>query len=182
MNKAVRKFYSCGRDIYIADTVIIKRPQLVAIGSHIAIDDFTYITTGMNIGSWIHISPHVSIIGGADAGLVMGDFCTISAGARISCRGDAMLGDGLVGPFIPVRYRDKLIGGTVVIGSFCSIGTNAVIAPGVTIGEGAVIGANSYVNKDVPAWEIWVGSPARYLKSRPSTQMLKYAEELMKNE
>lgn len=168
-----------GSDVYIADTVIIKRPNLAQIGNHIAIDDFTYITTRIHIGSWVHISPHVSIIGGADSILVVGSFCTISAGARLICRGDAMLGDGLVGPLIPDRYRDTLIGGNIVIGNCCSIGTNAVIGPGTIVGEGAVVGANSYVNSNIPPWEIWVGSPAKYLKSRPKEIMLKYAKEMM---
>jgi putative colanic acid biosynthesis acetyltransferase WcaF len=41
------------------------------------------------------------------------------------------------------------------------------IGPGVTIGEGAVIGARSLVVKDVPAWAVMAGSPAKYIKDRP---------------
>ena len=36
--------------------------------------------------------------------------------------------------------------------------------PGVTVGENAVVGANSFVNRDIPPNEVWVGSPVRYLK------------------
>lgn len=45
-----------------------------------------------------------------------------------------------------------------------SIGAGSTILPGLTIGEGAMIGAGSVVTKDVPAGEMWVGNPARYLK------------------
>lgn len=45
-----------------------------------------------------------------------------------------------------------------------SIGANATIIAGVTIGEGAMIGAGSVVTKDVPAGEVWVGNPARFLR------------------
>lgn len=45
-----------------------------------------------------------------------------------------------------------------------SIGANATILAGVTIGENALIGAGSVVTKDVPANEIWVGNPAKFLK------------------
>ena len=45
-----------------------------------------------------------------------------------------------------------------------SIGANATILGGVTIGENALIGAGSVVTKDVPANEIWVGNPAKFLK------------------
>jgi UDP-2-acetamido-3-amino-2,3-dideoxy-glucuronate N-acetyltransferase len=46
-----------------------------------------------------------------------------------------------------------------------SIGSNATILCGVTIGEGAMIGAGSVVTHDVPAWEIWAGNPARFIRN-----------------
>lgn len=47
-----------------------------------------------------------------------------------------------------------------------SIGANATILPGITIGENAMVGAGSVVTKDVPAGEVWVGNPAKlYRKS-----------------
>lgn len=45
-----------------------------------------------------------------------------------------------------------------------SIGANATIICGVTIGEGAMIGAGSVVTKDVPSGEVWVGNPAKFLR------------------
>ena len=49
------------------------------------------------------------------------------------------------------------------------LGQNVVVCPGVTIGRGAVVGANSVVNKDVPDFSVAVGAPARVVKSRQST-------------
>lgn len=46
----------------------------------------------------------------------------------------------------------------------CKIGANSTIMPGVTIGENSIIGANSFVNKDIPSNEIWLGTPARFHK------------------
>lgn len=46
----------------------------------------------------------------------------------------------------------------------CSIGMRTVIMPGVTIGEGAVVGANSTVTKDIPPYTIAVGNPAKVIK------------------
>jgi len=57
--------------------------------------------------------------------------------------------------------------GKVVLKSGCKIGANSVIMPGVTIGRNSVIGANSFVVKNVPDNEIWVGTPARKLKTNP---------------
>lgn len=45
-----------------------------------------------------------------------------------------------------------------------SIGSNVTILCGVTVGEGALVGAGSVVTRDIPANEIWVGNPARFLK------------------
>lgn len=45
-----------------------------------------------------------------------------------------------------------------------SIGAGSVILPGITIGAGAMIGAGSVVTKDVPAGELWVGNPARFVR------------------
>ncbi len=53
----------------------------------------------------------------------------------------------------------------VVLKRNCRIGTHSSIMPGVTIGENAVIGAHSYVNKDIPANCIAVGVPAKVIKT-----------------
>ena len=45
-----------------------------------------------------------------------------------------------------------------------SVGAGSTIGCGITIGENAMIGMGSVVTKDVPAGEVWVGNPARYLK------------------
>ena len=45
-----------------------------------------------------------------------------------------------------------------------SIGANATILCGITIGENAMIGAGSVVTKDIPAGEIWIGNPAKFLR------------------
>lgn len=52
----------------------------------------------------------------------------------------------------------------VVIGNKAWIGARAIILKGVTIGEGAIVGAGSVVSKDVPAWTIVAGNPARIVR------------------
>lgn len=58
------------------------------------------------------------------------------------------------------------------IGNDVWIGCNSTILRGVTIGDGAVIGANSLVNKDVPPYSIVVGSPAKIVKYRFSPEII----------
>ena len=54
--------------------------------------------------------------------------------------------------------------GKVVIGKNVFIGMNTLIVNAVNIGDGAVIGAGSIVNRDIPAGEIWAGNPAKFIK------------------
>jgi acetyltransferase-like isoleucine patch superfamily enzyme len=59
----------------------------------------------------------------------------------------------------PVRY------GNIHLGKGCFIGLNVTILPGVHIGEGAVIGSCALVTKDIPAWTIATGVPAKVVRS-----------------
>lgn len=56
----------------------------------------------------------------------------------------------------------------VVLKKGCLLGTGTLVMPGVTIGEGAIIGAGSLVTKDVPAWTIATGRPAKVVRQIPS--------------
>ena len=53
---------------------------------------------------------------------------------------------------------------TTMIRKGASIGAGSTILPGLTIGENAIVGAGSVVTKDIPAGELWVGNPAKYVK------------------
>src|SRR5688572_3822071 len=95
---------SVGKDVYIGDRVDIRRPNLVSVGNHVAIDTGFYITCGADLGDHIHIAPYVTVIGGADAFLRMGHFTNISTGGKIICGSDSFMGDGLVSaPGIPAE-------------------------------------------------------------------------------
>lgn len=58
--------------------------------------------------------------------------------------------------------------GDIHIGRNVYMGANVIVVKPVKIGDGAVIGAGSIVNKDIPPYEVWAGSPARFIKSRKS--------------
>ena len=69
---------------------------------------------------------------------------------------------------IPMREQGMAPLKPVVIGDDVRIGARVCILPGVTIGQGAVIGACAVVSKDVPAYSVAVGNPARVVKKRKS--------------
>ena len=54
----------------------------------------------------------------------------------------------------------------ITIGHHCWIGTGAVVLQGVAIGDGAVVAAGAVVTKDIPAFEVWGGVPARFIRKR----------------
>lgn len=168
-----------GEDVFIDDFARIKRPEMVSIGNHVAIDWGFYCTTRLELRDYIHIAPYVTVIGGADGFLFMEDFTTIAAGSRIICRGDAHMGAGLVSPVIPDEQRDEVIGDTVVMRAFSALGTNAILMPNTWLAQGVVVGANSLVTKPITEpWTIWAGTPARKIKDRPRERMIQAAKEL----
>jgi len=60
--------------------------------------------------------------------------------------------------------------GTVTLKKNCKIGSHSIIMPGVTVGKNSVIGAFSFVNKDIPANVIAVGMPVRIIKKAQNSQ------------
>lgn len=70
-------------------------------------------------------------------------------------------------------YNDiqfKVLGGMVVIGDYSWICSRAIILPGVTIGEGAVVASGSVVTKDVAPWTVVGGAPAKKIAEREKKQ------------
>ena len=67
---------------------------------------------------------------------------------------------------VPIKYQG-FVGQPIVIEDDVWIGTHVVILPGVTVGKGAIVAAGSLVNKNIPAYEIWGGVPAKFIKQRP---------------
>lgn len=168
-----------GEDVVIHPWTEITRPELCVIKNHVAIDMGFYCTTQLEVGNYVHISPHVTVIGGKTARLIVGDFCFISAGARMICASETITkGSGLVGPLIPQQYKDEIDNRPVILEKFSGVFANAVVLPGVTMAVGSVLGANSLLKTSTEPWTIYAGSPARPIKIRPKENIIKYAEEL----
>jgi acetyltransferase-like isoleucine patch superfamily enzyme len=174
-----KAFARIGEDVRLGMNVDIRRPHLVAIGSHVAIDTGTYVTTAAEIGDYVHIGPYVTVIGGPDARLVMRNFTNLAAGCRVICGSDRFMGEGLIGPAtLPDEFRDQMKLAPVVLEDFANVGTNAVIMPGVTLAQGTVVGACSLVTASTEPWTVYTGVPAKPRKSRPWQTMVRYAEQL----
>jgi len=165
-----------GEDVRISDKAEIVRPHLVSIGSHVAIDMGVYISTGAVIGDYVHIAPHVCIIGGSLCTIIMEDFSNLSAGAKVVVSGDDFT-QGMLNPIVPIKYR-CVKGYEVVMRRFSAVGVNSVVLPDVVMAEGSILGANSLLTKSTEPWTIYVGSPAKPVKIRDKELILKAYKEL----
>ena len=90
---------------------------------------------------------------------------------RIVCEGVIEIGnDVAIAPGVVIRSCDshsiegQLSVKNIRIGNHVWIGENAIVLKGVTIGDGAVIGAGSVVTKNIPAYCVAVGNPARVIR------------------
>jgi acetyltransferase-like isoleucine patch superfamily enzyme len=176
MSDIKTKLRASGNDVIISELADIIRPELVSMGDHIAIDQWTYISTQMEMGSYIHIAPSVTILGGAQAKLIMGNFTNIGSGSRIICATDDFK-QGLISPVVPLEYR-TIINEPIVFEDFATLGVNCCVLPGVTLAEGTIVGAGSVIMQDTHPWMIYAGSPAKAIKPREKTRALKAAKEL----
>ena len=110
----------------------------------------------IKIGNYVGIS-NTTIV--ADVSVVIGDWTNIG--------GDTKIYDTDFHSLDPdIRYNGDtdIKSKSVVIGSKVFIGGHCIILKGVTIGNGAVIGAGSVVSRNVPSNEIWAGNPAKFIR------------------
>lgn len=159
-------FKGIGSNNKISKGVKFFNPELIELGSHVRIDTNTVITANNNIvkfGSYIHISSNCYING--SFGVEFKDFTALSAGSNIFSSSDDYSGKHMTNPSVPSELTSP-INKKVIINKYVNIGSNSVIMPGVSIGEGSVIGALSFVNKSVGEWGIYFGSPVKRLGNR----------------
>jgi len=172
------KFKKVGRNVYLHPISEVKYMNKVEFGNHIAIDLGFHMSVSGKFGDYIHIGPHVSIIGGQDAFIELEDFTSIAAGVKLICLGDEHLGRGIVGAMVPKEFQDKRLGGHLFIKRFAAIGSNSVVFLGITMGEGSVLGANSMLKQDALPWTIYVGSPAKPVRNRERANIVKFARQM----
>jgi acetyltransferase-like isoleucine patch superfamily enzyme len=118
---------------------------------------------GCDVGKNVHIGHNVRLDFGNTKLIHVGDDVVLSNGVTILChrRDVSNYTQGQKATKLPFVYED------VTLDDGCQIGLNTTILPGVTIGEGSIIGSCSVVTKSIPAWSIAVGNPAKVIRQIP---------------
>ena len=183
-------FGRVGRRVVFGHHISIRSPGNIQIGDNTVIDDFTTLSfrgsTGQHIqlgdnvligrltmlktrGGSIEIADHVHVgpnchLGSAST-LLIGEYSLI--GSNCSIGG---LHHGYEDADKPIMQQALDNRGGVTIGKDVWLGAGVTVLDGVSIGDSAIIGASSVITRDIPAYSIAVGSPAKITKqrSRPS--------------
>lgn len=132
-----------------------------------------------------HVTHHYDFIGDK---LIIGKFCAIAKGIEFIMNGANhrmnsittypfnIMGNGW-GKSMP-SIEDMPLKGDTIIGNDVWIGQNVTVMPGVHIGDGSIIAANSVVTKDVPPYHIAGGNPAKIIKKRFDDDLIQYLLDL----
>ena len=142
--------------------VLVLHPQTFEIGDAVFIGNQTFLQGRHDgrcvIGAHTWIGPQ-SYFDCRD--MELGEYVGWGPGAKVL--GSEHTGEPVD---VPIIQTDLVIK-PVRVGKWADIGTNAVLLPGVTVGEGAIVGAGAVVNKDVAPYTIVAGVPAREINTRP---------------
>jgi acetyltransferase-like isoleucine patch superfamily enzyme len=187
-----RKFYRplfkhMGRNVILGKGITIRQPSRISLGDNVAIDDYCALDVrsqsdaGITIGDRTIISRNTilrtkdgTITIGAGSGV--GANCVLASTSRLDV-GENMLMASCVCVIaggqhafdrtdLPIVEQGMVSKGGIAIGANVWIGTRVTVLDGVRIGNDAIIGACSMVNKDIPDYAIAYGAPAKMVKDR----------------
>lgn len=159
-------FQSIGDNVMIAKNCTIIGLHNITVGDNVRIDGPTVITAHngfLKLGSYIHIAGFCFI--NCAGGVEMEDFSGLSQGVKVYSGSDDYSGKTMTNPTVPESLK-KVTVAPVKIKKHVIVGSETVVLPNVTIGEGVSVGALSLVRQDLDEWGIYVGVPAKRVKDR----------------
>ncbi len=160
------------------NTLILVKPTIT--NPNIIVGDFTYFS---DTDFESHVLHHYDFIGDK---LIIGKFCQIASGVTFIMNGaNHQMNAASTYPFYIMgweqdapSHNDLPLKDDTVIGNDVWIGQNSTILPGVHIGDGAIIGLNSVVSKDVEPYTVAAGNPARFIRNRFDDELIELLQRL----
>jgi len=144
------------------------------------VGDYTYYDDFEDVGNFEkNVKYHFDFLGDR---LIIGKFCMIASGVQFIMNGANHKMDGITAyPFnifggvwqkVEPKLTELPYKGDTIIGNDVWIGTNVTVLPGIKIGDGAIIAANSIVTRDVEPYSIVGGNPIKLIKMRFSKEKI----------
>ena len=144
---------------------ILPKDSVLEIGDDVSVSRFAHIVPGPSsrilVGSRSTIQDNCRIYGD----VTIGPRCIFAPNVFVSSGTHAF--DTL--PHLPIQEQDRLApvaSGPIRIFADCWFGINSVLTPGINIGRGCVVGANTVVTADLPPYSVAVGNPAKVVRQR----------------
>jgi galactoside O-acetyltransferase len=168
-------FGRLGSNVKIKKSVQVTNPGNLFIENNVIISDGALLSTSgpLILGNNVHISAYCIIYSGY--GVEFEDYSGISSRVAIYSESDDYSGCSLTNPTIPRSFKPAYKAGKVLLKKHSIVGCGSTILPGVTIGEGAAVGAHSLVTKSLSPWVVYFGSPAKKIHKR-SRELMRVQE------
>nr|BFF16700.1 hypothetical protein GCM10025730_02210 [Promicromonospora thailandica] len=143
-----------GEGVFVAPGAAVFCDRL-ALGDRTYVAAHAYLTGEVTLGADCSVNPYAVVRGDVRAG----------DGVRIGAHTSILGFNHAMEPHLPVHRQDTWSKG-IVLGDDVWVGSNVTVLDGVTVGDHAVVGAGAVVTKDVPAWAVVAGNPARVVRDR----------------
>lgn len=167
-----KRLKKVGKDVRLYPLCKMIRAENTILDDNCQIFDNVFIDSGKSlfIGKYSTLTWGVIIEGGAET--YIGNRCFVGPGSKLLTSTYKLNGFFTV-EHLPDGCQETHYG-NIYLDDDSYIGANCTIMPGVKIGEGAVVGANALVNKDLEPWGIYVGSPCKRVGTREKPDKEKY--------
>lgn len=159
---SLSSFKKIGENVIFERGVLIFHPENIELGNNIYVGHNTtlkgYYKNQMVIRSNTWIGQHCFFH--SAGGITIGE--AVGIGPKVLILTSQHSPGDVDMPVLhsPLDFR------AVTLEDGCDIGVASILLPGVTIGQGAIVGAGSIVTRSVPPFEIWAGNPARFIRKR----------------
>lgn len=156
---------ACENDPVFYEPIIRTKADRITVGKGSRIDGFVKLEGGerLEIGRYVHIASfaHIGIGGGVT---IIEDCAAVASGGKIISGSNKM--DALSVSAVAPAHLQRIESSVTRLSKYSCVFTNGVVCPGVTLHEGAVLLPGGVATKDIPAWEIWGGTPAKFVARR----------------